>query len=110
VDIVINWSSPLFPPSGPDGRPPLPDDFINDPALEAEWIVRELVFGNETPDSTDVVGSIIIPDYNPEWVSIDIRGVGVDIQGTIVHECIPEPATMVLLGLGVLTLLRRRKT
>ena len=56
-----------------------------------------------------VYGYTEIPDYNPEWVSIEVRGYNFNINGQITHECIPEPATLSLLAMGGLAMLRRRR-
>lgn len=110
AEIAINWSTDLYP-SNPDS-PPLPP---LTPGDEAAWIFRELIFSEAGfPDLEPVTISlelpIVIPDYNPEWVSIDIRGANITVtSGVIRHECIPEPATVALLGLGALSLIRRRR-
>jgi hypothetical protein len=59
---------------------------------------------------------VTISDYNPEWVSIDVLTSGglpnieaVSVFGSITHECVPEPATLSLLALGGLALIRRRR-
>ena len=118
VDVALNWSNMDFQPTGEGGPPP--DSF------HEEWIEREVIFS-----STDflglerVIGEHTIPDYNPEWVSIDVRFYNynqqvefpepLSIQGNITHECIiPEPSTLILLGMGALGLLtyawRRRRS
>jgi hypothetical protein len=50
--------------------------------------------------------------YNPEWVSVDVQGMGnVGIwNGVILHECVPEPATLILLVGGGLFMIRMKKT
>jgi len=101
VEICINWSTVDFPPTGPGGPPPLAPDEM--------WIERSPVI-YAGPGCESVVGSLDILDFNPEWVSIDIRGVNMEVFGFITHECIPEPLTMSLLGLGGLVLVRRRRT
>ena len=111
VDIAVNWTTPLWPSSGsPEqgGRPPLPPLTAQD---EEAWIERTVIYSGTFLSDQDAVikTSIIVPDYNPEWVSIDIQGSGVMVYGMIIHECIPEPATLTLLGLGGLALLRRRR-
>ena len=110
VVVAINWSTPDFPPIGPLGPPPMDD----------AQIVRQEVFDGSVVEMQTVPleGEIIIPDYNPEWVSIDIMVLGgeptsqVSIDGWICHECIPEPSTVVLLVTGALALVlfaRRRR-
>ena len=81
---------------------------------EARARYDEYSIGN--PDVRNISGEIIIPDYNPEWVSIDVRwdgaiggGSSVDISGTICHECIPEPAAFLLLAIGSLAVLKRKR-
>jgi hypothetical protein len=111
LTVVINWSTPAWPDPF---TPPLPDVI---PGPEDEFIVRTAEIWNMPPVEQVVLdGTIIIPDYNPVWVSIDVR---VDplggfaqyrVSGDIHHECLPEPATLSLLALGgVGALLRRRK-
>jgi len=69
-----------------------------------------------------IIGEYDIFDFNPEWVSIDVwvnaweeieiePGIfetvplPVTVSGTIAHECIPEPSTLMLLGMGAVGLL-----
>lgn len=104
ADVAINWSSDDY--ENGTGQPPIPPLTIGE---EESWIVREIVFTGEVLLPEVISGTLTIPGYNPEWVSIDIRGKNIEIAyGVIVHECIPEPATVCLLGLGALALLRKR--
>ena len=114
LELVINWSTPEWSALGLD-HPPLPGDVI-DPADEDLYIKRsapifiDLLFG-PTPITT-LPDPFIIPDYNPEWVSIDVTGINVEtlIPGTIDHRCVPEPATIGLIAMGVLALIRKRRS
>jgi hypothetical protein len=112
VDVAINWSTMAYPRG--TGHPPIPP---LDPVLEQEWIVRQPVFSGPigVGENRVISGTTIIPNFNPEWVSIDVRGMNVGVyNGQLIHECVPEPATLaMLLGgglLGLLVCLRRRWT
>ena len=112
IDIVINWSTMAYP-SNPN-MPPIPP---LTPAQEAAYIDRShLVYAGPAIGLQHWTGNFDIPDYNPEWVSIDVLTMGgypnmeaVSVFGSITHECLPEPATLSLLALGGLALIRRRK-
>jgi PEP-CTERM motif-containing protein len=109
VIVALNWSNMEYPETGQPGPPPNADQ---------EWAIeRKLIFdgpvssGDVVQFSSDV--PFIIPDYNPEWVSIDVwveymnpEPVNrIEIFGGIKHECIPEPSTLCLLAAGALGLL-----
>ena len=115
VIVALNWSNMEFPETGPDGLFPLP---------EAEWAIERQVIFDGPVASNEVVQlkndePFIIPEYNPEWVSMDVwveyanpEPVNrIEIFGTILHECVPEPNSLLLLGLAGLGILAggRRK-
>lgn len=110
IELVINWSTPEWSADGVTDNPPLPPLTPNDEGL---YIARELVWSGEFCGVQEfVLEDFIIPDYNPEWISIDVRGMGFEIvegTGWIRHSClIPEPATLSLFGLGAAGLLAAR--
>ena len=83
--------------------------------IEDDYIFREVIFEDYVSDTANLTGTIIIPDFNPEWVSIDIRALDagfVQIAGIINHECIPAPGALLLggIGAGFVGWLRKRRT
>lgn len=85
IEVAVNWSTPAYSDLGlGDTEPPLPG------CDEELYIIRE-PFLDVCEMVTDVrheVFDFIIYDYNPEWVSIDVRGCNFEIMnGVIVHEC-----------------------
>ena len=122
--VAINYTTEDWPDSS---APPLSED-------DQVYIVREIIFDEpllvkwnwvEEPEPPyedepplppqvetilkDVYGYTEILDYNPEWVSIEIQGYNFTINGQMTHECVPEPATLGLLLLSGLALVRRRR-
>jgi hypothetical protein len=84
VEVAVNWSTDLWSFDYPnDSMPPTP----NYP--EEMYVGRHVIFTDNVVNGH--VGPIYyeIPvDYNPEWVSVDIRGYNFVItMGTISHEC-----------------------
>jgi len=107
---TINWSTPAWSPNS--NAPPLPPLSVDEENL---WIGRDgspgfsvtYTFTDKSFDLKLDRYKLPIP-YNPEWISIDIRGYNFKItDGFIRHECIPEPATLMFLGLGSLIFFRK---
>jgi len=88
IVVAVNWSTPAWsldgnPPADPR-RPPLPGED------EALYIGRDVIHTGDIP-SGHFSYDYIIPNYNPEWVSIDVRGFNFIIPGgIIIHECLPK--------------------
>jgi hypothetical protein len=92
-EITPNWTTPDWPPGAPN--PPLPPIT---PLEELLYIFRPThefiaepgyyVFDYRVSDFYD-------PPYNPEWVSVDIRGQNVRVIGWIEHICYDPSATRI---------------
>ena len=110
IEVTLNWSNEQW--VGMD-RPPDPTE---------EWAIERLEWHPPFPILTiGLIGNstvyhrytdwVRLPiDYNPEWVSVDIRGENVEItNGIIEHVClVPEPSSLALIGIGLLALMRRK--
>ena len=80
--LAFNWSSPEWSLLG-NPFPPIPP---LSPADEELYIVREIVF-DAPVDPGPYTFHTVVPDYNPEWVSVDISGYDYTIDGIIEHMC-----------------------
>jgi hypothetical protein len=85
VEFAVNWSNDIWSLEGnPPGerRPPLPTDPEADMFIE-----REIIFAGQNYEGMQEL-KYVIRDYNPEWVSVDVRGYNVVItDGVIGHSC-----------------------
>jgi len=84
IDFAVNWSTDQWSldqlPG--DSAPPLPG------VPEELYIGREILYSGPIQGPTPLNLEYIIEDYNPEWVSIDVRGASFFIeQGMIAHQC-----------------------
>jgi len=86
AEVVINYSTDIWSDEGTPGIPPLPPLSVDD---EEDYIIRpEPIFSGQILGPTPINVYFEIPDYNPEWISIDIRGWNFNIiNGTIEHVC-----------------------
>lgn len=110
--VTINWSTAAWPEQGLD-RPPLPDDVAQAPWYEGRYIARApALFANALLEQVGISEHFEILPFNPEWVSIDIRGANFTIEGWIEHVCVPVPSTLLLLASGAVGLgfLKRRRS
>jgi len=86
IELAVNWSTDLWSLDQPvgDSAPPLPgeDEFL--------YIGRHTLLASDVIQG-HYVFDYTIPDYNPEWVSIDIRGFNFIIpEGFIEHTCVGQ--------------------
>ena len=81
VEIAINWATDSW--VGYD-YPPLPG------CDEELYIGREIIYSGPAPETRIPIDYIYeILDYNPEWVSMDVRGYNFIIEnGIIEHTCL----------------------
>lgn len=133
IEIAFNWSTPFWPPGMPPPIPPL------SPPEEEEYIWRETIYEGPVDGEIPIEAFFEILEYNPEWVSIDVRGYNFVFEAELGHQCLPrdpqeqsldlafcitgEPAEdiptlnewgMIILGLllltaGTVAVVRRRK-
>jgi hypothetical protein len=93
VEIVLNWSTPQWPGYPNMPRPPLPEDFIGDPGLENMMIVRSeplFYYQGLLNEPMPIQVDYEIPFYNPEWLSIDVRGFNFILVADLQHTCWDE--------------------
>jgi len=109
--IVLNWSTPNW--SDPNAPPMTNTDNAGNVLIERAFLPT-LDIQDTLSHQYSVKGFRLPIPYNPEWVSIDVRGYNFWVtDGTIVHTCsVPEPGSLLVLGSGVMGLagfaLRRR--
>jgi hypothetical protein len=92
-DVRFNWVTPEWSRLG-RSHPPLPGDAPT-ASDEAKYMASEelqaldsVFLGNpQKPGSVEPNKSYVIHQYNPDWVSIDIRGHNCDIHRGAMHEC-----------------------
>jgi len=92
VEIVFNWSTPEWPGYPEVNRPPLPGD-VTDPAYEQSVIQRSeplIIYEDNIFEDIPIPIPFEILEYNPEWLSIDLRGYNFILVGDIQHVCFKE--------------------
>lgn len=88
IEVAANWSTPDWPSGNPPPVPPLT------PAEENLYIEREYL--ELYPPGMQHFG-VYIPDYCPEWVSIDFMGQNFIIQGGYaLHDCVSSSDSLSL--------------
>ena len=89
ITVAINWSTPAWSDLGYGNTlPPLPGELPS--GIEDDYIVRHVVLDECAifPEVQHFEYDYTIWSYNPEWVSVDVRGCNFVItNGVLVHEC-----------------------
>ena len=93
ITVALNWTSEEWPLD--QDAPPLPAT-VWTPSLEDRYIKRQVIVPEtDIRTSTSLNTTYEITGFCPEWVSIDVRGANVSVEGRIEHECStgepPEP-------------------
>ncbi|HPM38290.1 MAG TPA: hypothetical protein PK186_12105 [candidate division Zixibacteria bacterium] len=83
VTVAVNWSTPAWSATG-ETTPPLPG------VDEGQFIQRQIVISQ--PDlQGHYIFDLVVPDYNPEWVSVDVQGFNFQMlemePNFIIHTC-----------------------
>ncbi len=90
VEICFNWTKPQWSQLG-YSRPPLPTDAATADQESRYMSSRQLyVMDNRCIGTVAPVYSHTIEAYNPEWVSIDVRGRNAYLFGGATHTCQPK--------------------
>lgn len=82
AEISINWSTDQWSldQAPNDSMPPLPGQ------SEPTYIGREIILSPGFSASSDIV-YFTLPDYNPEWIGVEVKGNNVMIEGDITSDC-----------------------
>ena len=90
VEVALNWTTGQWSSDPEDPAPPLPHDIIN-LSHEGQLIERHIVVPRrDVQQSIFINTSHEIEGFCPAWVSIDIRGSNVSVEGRIRHECMEK--------------------
>ncbi len=92
VEIVFNWSTPDWPGYPELNRPPLPED-VQDPTIEDLFIGRSdplLIYEDNIYEPIPIEIDWELLDFNPEWLSVDIRGYNYILTGNLQHVCFKD--------------------
>lgn len=90
AEVNFNWTTPEWSQLGLN-RPPLPGD-VATPDKEARYMASRRLYlvDGWYIGTVEPILSHIIEEYNPEWVSIDVRGQNAYLFRGAMHECRPK--------------------
>lgn len=93
VEVNFNWTTPEWSQLGLN-RPPLPGD-VATADKEARYMSSRRVYlvDGWYIGTIEPIYSHIIKEYNPEWISIDVRGRNAYLFRGAMHECRDKQGT-----------------
>ena len=90
VEVAVNWTTGAWPIDMGNPVPPLPRD-IKSASHEQQVIGRyTIVPRRDIRQSLFINTSYEITDFCPGWISIDIRGTNVSVEGLVRHDCVQK--------------------
>jgi hypothetical protein len=91
AEVNFNWTTPEWSKLGLN-RPPLPGDAAT-ADKEAKYMASRRVYlvDGWYIGTVEPIYSHIIKEYNPEWISIDVRGSNAYLFRGAMHECRAKP-------------------
>lgn len=94
LEVRFNWSTPEWSALG-KRRPPLPTDLSTTESTDKYLKSRELQrVDNWFIGTIEPIKKHTIEEYNPEWVSIDIRGKNAHVYRGAYHFSLPKHPAM----------------
>lgn len=94
LEVRFNWTTPAWSALGKQ-RPPLPCDAPT-PELDAQYTDKHAIYDvdNWFIGTVEPVRSHTISEYNPEWVSVDVRGHNAYVYRGAGHMSVAKDSSM----------------
>ncbi len=94
VEVRFNWSTPEWSKLG-KRRPPLPCDVASE-GLESKYMQSKTLqcIENWFIGTVEPIKQHTIQDYNPEWISVDVRGCNAYVYRGAGHDSLPKNPAM----------------
>lgn len=90
AEVYFNWATPEWSQLGRK-HPPLPDDAPTTGEEFAYMSGEQLhLVDNWFIGTVEPIKSLTIEEYNPEWVSIDVRGRNAYVYRGAMHQCLAK--------------------
>ncbi len=94
VEVRFNWTTPEWSQLG-KRRPPLPCDVVTEGA-ESRYMQSKTLqcIENWFIGTVEPIKQHTIPHYNPEWISVDVRGYNAYVYRGAGHSSLPKDPAM----------------